>query len=167
MNGWLLDTNVLSESSKQSADRNVLEFLAYSLGENYKVASITMAEIRFGVERLPISDKRLFLEDWVRERIDPFVEGHDAEASERTLVIWKGVLSDLAGLRRTIDPADALRGATAIDLKLVVASRDTLPFRLIGVPVLNPWTGTLWLGEREVDPAMHAFDLPTIGALAG
>jgi predicted nucleic acid-binding protein len=48
--GWLLDTNVLSELRKPKAEPKVLAFVSGLRLDAMFVSSVTLAEIRFGIE---------------------------------------------------------------------------------------------------------------------
>jgi predicted nucleic acid-binding protein len=48
---WLLDTNVLSESTRLKPDQRVVAFLAACPLNRLFISSVTFAEIRFGIER--------------------------------------------------------------------------------------------------------------------
>ena len=52
MNGWLLDTNILSELSKANPDPACLDWLRAKRGQCF-ISTITAAELSFGIERLP------------------------------------------------------------------------------------------------------------------
>jgi predicted nucleic acid-binding protein len=51
---WLLDTNVLSEIRKRRPHRKVVAFVAEQPLDLLCVSTVTLAEIRFGIE---ISDR--------------------------------------------------------------------------------------------------------------
>ena len=50
MTGWLIDTNVLSELRRARPEPKVVAFVAGQSLERLYVSSITLAEIRFGME---------------------------------------------------------------------------------------------------------------------
>ena len=51
MRGWLLDTNVLSELRRPRPNAQVLAFVAAQPTARVFVSTVTLAEIRFGIER--------------------------------------------------------------------------------------------------------------------
>ncbi len=51
MNGWLLDTNIVSELSKDSPDAACVGWLRDHRGQCF-VCTITVGELAFGIERL-------------------------------------------------------------------------------------------------------------------
>jgi toxin FitB len=48
--GWLLDTNVLSELRRPRPNAKVVAFIAAQPLDILYVSSVTLAEIRFGIE---------------------------------------------------------------------------------------------------------------------
>jgi len=63
--GWLLDTNILSEIRRLKPEPKVLAFIAgRPLNEPY-VSAVTLAELRFGIERLDTGDRREQLRRWL------------------------------------------------------------------------------------------------------
>jgi predicted nucleic acid-binding protein len=49
---WLLDTNILSELCRTKPERKVVAFVAAQPVGQLHVSAVTLAEIRFGIERL-------------------------------------------------------------------------------------------------------------------
>ncbi len=58
MTGWLLDTNVLSELRRPKPERKVVAFVTAHPLELLYVSAVTLAEIRFGIERVTNAVKR-------------------------------------------------------------------------------------------------------------
>jgi predicted nucleic acid-binding protein len=48
---WLLDTNILSELRKAKPDPKVVAFVSGTSVKELYVSSVTLAEIRFGIEK--------------------------------------------------------------------------------------------------------------------
>ena len=71
MTGWLLDTNILSELRKPRPERKVAAFLAAQPLELLFISSVTLAEIRFGIELLPDAVKRAELVPRSRKFVPP------------------------------------------------------------------------------------------------
>ena len=66
MNGFLVDTNVLSEFSRKGApDQRVKSWLKAAAPGSLYVSILTLAEIRRGIELLPPSKRRDQLEQWL------------------------------------------------------------------------------------------------------
>ena len=68
---WLLDTNVLSELRKPRPEVKIVRFIAARPIECLYVSTVTLAEIRFGIERLPDLKRRAELHDWLTRQLRP------------------------------------------------------------------------------------------------
>jgi len=56
LKGWLLDTNIVSELRKPNCNANVKKWTDNQLPQSFYISTVTLAEIRFGIERLPDGD---------------------------------------------------------------------------------------------------------------
>jgi predicted nucleic acid-binding protein len=72
--GWLLDTNILSELRKPKPETKVVSFIAAQPLESLYVSTITLAEIRFGIELLPDPTRRSELSDWLARKVRRMVD---------------------------------------------------------------------------------------------
>jgi len=52
VNGWLIDTNILSELRRPRPEPKVAAFIADQPVEALYVSTVVLAEIRFGIERV-------------------------------------------------------------------------------------------------------------------
>lgn len=65
MNGFLIDTNVISEFSRPKPDPKVIHWLETADTELLFASVLTFGEIRLGIEDLPSSKRRTALEEWL------------------------------------------------------------------------------------------------------
>jgi predicted nucleic acid-binding protein len=72
---WLLDTNILSELRRLKPEPKVLTFVAdHPLDELY-ISTVTLAELRFGIELLSEgSNRRDALNHWLTHTIRPIFD---------------------------------------------------------------------------------------------
>ena len=139
MTGFLLDTNVLSEFARaQAADQHVDRWLKVTPEETLFASVLTFAEIRRGIELLPVGKRRTQLEEWQDDLQISF--------AARLLPVTKSigdrwaVLSAQAQRRGTpLAIMDGLIAATALEHDLTVVTRNVKDFAGLGVPTLNPW----------------------------
>ncbi len=68
MTGWLLDTNILSELRRPKPESKVVAFVAGQPLELLFISTVTLAEIRFGIELVPDAGKRAELNDWLAHK---------------------------------------------------------------------------------------------------
>jgi len=107
---FLVDANVLSEPTKQEANRKVVAWLTENEA-NLVVDSIILGELRIGILALPRGRKRDRLEQWfetVVETIDclPW----DATVSRR----WAELMVDLKRKGETVPLLDGMIAASAL-----------------------------------------------------
>lgn len=136
---WLLDTNILAEMRRPRPDQRVLEFISSrQLGELY-ASVMTIAEIRFGIERVGDPNRRTELEIWLDERVRPMFDGRILQVTEDILLRWRLIVELGRKEGYTFSLPDSLIAATAIHHSLTVVSRDREVFKKAGAAVINPW----------------------------
>jgi toxin FitB len=141
--GWLLDTNILSELRRPKPERKVLAFIAVQpLGLLY-ISSATLAEIRFGIERLSDASRRAGLNDWLAHKMRPMFTGRVLEITEDVLFKWRLLVEDGRKAGHTFSQPDLIIAATALHHGLTVVSRDLSDYQKARVPVFNPWADPL------------------------
>ena len=137
---FLLDTNVVSEWIKPAPNRGLMSWLAEVDEDRTFLSAITIAELRYGIQRLPAGKRRRQLDDWLiadlllrfEERVLPV----DAEVAD---VFGRLVdRSEKAG--RPIGIMDAFIASTAELHQLTLVTRDTSDFEHLLPGIINPWT---------------------------
>ena len=141
MNGWLIDTNVISELRKPRPDESVTAFVSGQPLDRLFISSVTFAEIRFGVERLDDAARRASIAAWLENEMRPLFEDRVLPVTEDVLLRWRLIIEDGRKRGHTFSHPDVLIAATAAHHGLTVVSRNTGEFIAAGVDVLNPWTG--------------------------
>jgi predicted nucleic acid-binding protein len=132
---YLVDANVLSEPTKQTADSRVVTWLNANEA-NLIVDSIIIGELRIGILALPRGRKRNRLEQWY-EAVVETIEciPWDATISQR----WAALVVELKRKGETVPLLDGMIAATALQHDLIVATRNTRDFQKTGVKTLNPF----------------------------
>lgn len=73
MKGWLLDTNIISELRKPNCDPNVKRWADSQLPQSFYLSTVTLAEIRFGIECVKGNDSfRQELTSWLDGTLRPW-----------------------------------------------------------------------------------------------
>jgi predicted nucleic acid-binding protein len=140
VNAWLIDTNVLSELYRPKPHVSVLRFLSSQPNHLLHVSVVTFAEIRFGIELLKDSSRRMELYEWLDNDLRPRFENRVLEINEDIMLTWKQLAHQGRKAGHTFAQPDLLIAATALHHGLTVVSRDTSEFLLANAPVFNPWT---------------------------
>jgi toxin FitB len=132
---YLLDTNVLSERTKESPNAGVEDFLRRVPAETVRVSAMALAEIAQGVENNPTAALKTFLAEVLRLPVAPFGEDEALE--------WGRMTS--AGRARGLHLAvrDTVIAATAATHGWTVATRNTKDFAPLGVKTFDPWKESL------------------------
>ena len=143
MRGWLLDTNVISELRKPNCDARVKAWADSQLPSNLYLSRVTIAEIKYGIERLPTADpSRSRLEAWLEGELRPWFSDRLLDVDEDVFVVWRRLVEKGKAMRHTFPQPDLFIAATAVLHDLCVVTRNAGDFLLAGAPVLNPWTDT-------------------------
>jgi predicted nucleic acid-binding protein len=138
--GWLLDTNILSELRRPKPAHRVVAFVAAQPLELLHLSAVTLAEIRFGIERVTNATKRAELNDWLAHKVRPMFEQRILPVTEDIMLKWRLLVEDGRRAGHTFSQPDLMIAATALQHGLTVVSRDTRDFAKARVAVFNPWT---------------------------
>jgi hypothetical protein len=138
--GWLLDTNVLSELRRPRPEPKVLAFIAAQPLDCLFVSSVTLAEIRFGIELVTDAGKRAELNDWLTHKVRPMFDQRVLPVTEDIMFKWRLLVEDGRKAGHTFSQPDLIIAATALEQGLTVVSRDISDYERARVPVLNPWS---------------------------
>ena len=136
MNGYLLDTNVISEVIRSTPHTRVVTFLAEH--DDLWLSSIVIHELEYGLQRMAQGQRRSGLQDSLL--------GVIAEYEDRILPLERVGAEWAARFRaqahrfgRTLDLGDALIAGTAKTHDLAIATRNVRDFDVLEVQVVNPW----------------------------
>ena len=143
MTGWLLDTNILSELRRPKPERKVLEFVAAQPLELLYISTVTLAEIRFGIELLPEVARRSELNDWLAHKVRPMFEQRVLAITEDIMFKWRLMVEEGRKVGHTFSQPDLIIAATGQHHGFTIVSRDTADYVKAQVTVVNPWTDTL------------------------
>ena len=134
----LVDTNVWSELTKDPADPTVVKWLQTHESE-LLLSPIVLAEIRIGVEGIPVGEKRERLDEWCAQLEEDYgprtldFETRAAHAFGRLVVQRKLQKQDTKMF-------DLLIAAQALAFDLPVATRNTRDFVWTGARLIDPWS---------------------------
>lgn len=139
MSGWLLDTNVISELRKPRANARVRNFIEGQPLDDLFVSRVTLAEIRYGTDRLSDPIRRAELNDWLLHQVRPVFDKRTLEISDDIMFKWRLLVEEGRKQGHTCSQPDLIIAATALHHGLTVVTRDTHDYRLARVPLFNPW----------------------------
>lgn len=137
---FLLDTNVVSELSKPAPHALVMAWLDAQQENELFLSVMTLAELRYGVERLPAGARKRQLGHWLdNDLVERFrdrwimVDGMIAEE-------WGRLNARCDRLGRPIAVMDGLLAASATVHRLKLVTRNIAHFEPAIAEIINPWT---------------------------
>jgi toxin FitB len=135
----LVDTNVVSEWVRPQPDRNVISWLAEVDEDRVFISVISFAEIRWGVELLPVGRRRERLATWLAEELPVRFEERILDIDQRVAETWGVVTARGQKIGLTLGSMDALVAATAEAHNLTLATRNVKDFQRLGIALFDPW----------------------------
>jgi len=134
----ILDTNVVSALMRDPPDPKVTAWLDLQLRTSIWTTSVTLLEVRFGLEIMAVGKRRSSLADTfelILEKIDHRVAGFDIDAAQRA--------AELMALRKKKGQPGELRDTMIAGIVLAnhasLATGNVAHFRDLSVPVIDPW----------------------------
>ena len=136
MTGYLLDTNVISELTRDVPEPKVLAFLTGR--DDVWLSSILIHEVDYGVRLLPRGERR--------SRLSRVQASLIATYGHRILTLDRAGAECAAEFRarawrsgHPVDLVDLLIAGMAKANALAVATRNVSDFRPLDIEVVNPW----------------------------
>ncbi|HEX6497290.1 MAG TPA: type II toxin-antitoxin system VapC family toxin [Acidobacteriaceae bacterium] len=135
----LLDTNVLSALMRQEPDAVVIRWLDRQPRQSVWTTSITVFEVRFGLQIMALGKRRTFLmqafERLLRDVLEQRIAEFGSDAAQRA--------ADLMAVRqkegRSGELRDTMIAGIALASHAVLATRNVSHFQDISGSVMNPW----------------------------
>ena len=136
---FLLDTTAVSEWVKPRPNPGLIRWTESADEDRVFLSVISLAELRYGVERLGVGARRTRLEQWLRDELPLRFEGRILPADHRIADAWGRTVSRCQALGHSISVTDAFLSATADVHRLTLVTRNVSDFPTLKT-VLNPWT---------------------------
>lgn len=135
----VLDTNVISEPLKPTAEPAVLTWLDRQNLETLFLSAISLAELRYGVAALPKGRRRDGLSEALERRIFALFGARILPFDTAAADAYAVIRAHARKAGKAIGATDGYIAATAAAHGFAVATRDIAPFEAAGVTVINPW----------------------------
>jgi predicted nucleic acid-binding protein len=135
MTSWICDTNVVSETVRPRPEPNVVRWI--EAASTLAIASVTLYELKRGIDRPAAGRRRRFLEGWLDTLLasEWIVVPLDREAA-----LAAAEIESLARRRgRSVEQRDLLILSTAAAHGYGVATRNVEHLRGLGVSVYDPF----------------------------
>jgi len=135
----ILDTNVLSALMQKDPEPNVILWLDKQAAESVWTTTITVFEIRYGLEILPNSKRRKNLEDLfervLQEGFERRVLSFDTSAAQCAAVL----AAKRQKTAHIVDFRDTVIGGIAMARRAKIVTRNTRHFEDADIEIINPW----------------------------
>lgn len=138
--GFLIDTNVLSELMRDSPAPQVLDWFASQTANQMQTSAVTYAEILAGIALLPAGKRREAMARAASQIFEEDFFGRCIDFGGRAVGHYALIRAQRQLAGRPIDTADAQIAAIALAAHLTLVTRNTKDFEGIdGLKVINPW----------------------------
>jgi predicted nucleic acid-binding protein len=134
----VVDTNVISEIMRPSPAPAVANWVRSHSQRELYTTSVTLAEVRYGIERLDAGRRKESFRSAAEEiftAFDEYVLPFDRAAAIQYATIVSG--RERAGL--PIDGFDAQIAAICCTHKATLATRNVKDFKDTGIEITDPW----------------------------
>lgn len=133
---YLLDTNVISESTRPKPDQSVIDFLQR---EDLFLSAVTFYELYEGILDRDFGRKKVQLHAWF-EKLRREWRDSILTIDESVAIRWAKIVQRLKNKNQTMDTEDILVAATASAHGLTIATRNVKHFEHAGVELCNPFS---------------------------
>ena len=134
---YLVDTNVFSELAKSKPDAKAVAWLRDHESQLY-VSTITIGELRRGIERLPSGKRKTALQSWLAG-LCKRMEGRILAFNASVAHVWGQLMAGWEKKGITVPSFDSQLAATAHRHGLTMVTRNEADFQNTGVKLLNPF----------------------------
>ncbi|MGP0078369.1 type II toxin-antitoxin system VapC family toxin [Mycobacterium sp.] len=136
----LLDTNVLSALMRREPDRTVVAWLDNQPGESIWTTTITILEVRTGIELLEQGRRRRQLEQAFGEVLTEDLGGRVQPFDQPAALAAASIAAARQRAGRPVEIRDVQIAGIATARRATLATRNTRHFDAVGVNVVDPWS---------------------------
>jgi toxin FitB len=135
----LLDTNVISALMQADMDPVVVAWLDTQPPESIWTTSVTLFEIRFGLELLATGRRRRSLEDAFSKMIEEDFDGRVVPFDDYAAQAAGRIAAERRRSGRSVEIRDVQIAGIALARKAAIATRNVRHFEGLGPMLINPW----------------------------
>lgn len=125
---------------KPRPNTGVIRWLAEVDEDRVYLSVMTLAELRYGIERLNSGARKTRLESWLREELPLRFESRVLIVEASVADSWGRVVNGCSAAGRPIGVMDAFFAASAEVNGLTLVTRNVSDFAASGISLFNPWT---------------------------
>ena len=135
----LLDTNVISELMKPLPMPSVLTWINQQQNTELVISTITIAEITYGLQALPVGKRRTTLELAFEQAINEAFHNHIMPFDEPAAYIYGKIMGHRKQLGQPMSLFDGQIAAIALSKNAGLATRNINDFQNCGLTLINPF----------------------------
>ncbi len=135
----VLDTNVISETMRRKPDQAVVAWLDGQTPNDLYLCAPVLAEIQYGIARLPEFARKTVLFDLCREMVTHVFNGRVLAFDVPAAEAYGSVVAKREVAGSPISVMDALIAAIARSNHAALATRNVADFANIGLTLINPF----------------------------
>jgi predicted nucleic acid-binding protein len=124
---------------KSRPDRSVVAWLAAVDEDQVFISVVTLAELRYGIERMATGSRRNRLAQWLRNDLPFRFDGRILSIDRIVADVWGKVVARSEAAGRPIGAMDAFIAATAEAHGLILVTRNVSDFEASIKAIINPW----------------------------
>jgi tRNA(fMet)-specific endonuclease VapC len=136
---FLLDTCVISELVAKQPNLQVVQWVDSINEDKLFLSAITIGEIKRGIEKLPDSNRKSALAEWLEGDLLIRFTDRILPIDTPVMLVWGQLTADLEKQGRRMPAIDSLIAATCLQTRLDLVTRNERDFAHSGVAVVNPW----------------------------
>ena len=137
----VLDTNVVSALMQREPDKRVIAWLDDQPSESMWTTSVTVFEVRFGLELLADGRRRRQLEAAFTTALDEDFEGRVLPFDQNAADAAGAIAAQQRKHGQTVDVRDAQIAGIVATRKATLATRNLRHFEGLGLRLIDPWAG--------------------------
>ncbi len=135
----VLDTKGVSELMRPQPVEAVVEWVDHQPGSEVYLTAITVAELLYGVARLPDGQRKVDLAERIEAVLAEDFEHRVAPFDETAAAHYADIVVHRERAGRPISTADAQIAATCRSHGALLATRNVDDFTDTGIVIFNPW----------------------------
>jgi hypothetical protein len=136
---FLLDTNAISEWQKPRPNPGVVAWMSATDEDELFLSVVTLAELRYGTERMSIGSRRRRYEQWLEHELPQRFEGRILSVNPGIADTWGRIVARCSAGGQPISAIDGFLAATAEFHTFTLVTRNVSHFTVLK-SVLNPWS---------------------------
>ena len=136
----ILDTTVISELVRPTPNRDVIDWVDGQPSGEIHITAITLAELLYGVARLPDGRRKRGLAEHIEAMVDQDLDHRVLTFDETAAIHYADIVVRRERAGRPISSADAQIAAIARSHGAILATRNTDDFSDTSAKIVNPWS---------------------------